>query len=171
MSAATRRAAAAVGTLTGLIMLIGAKTGGAALPPTQVALPAGAAAGAGRDGPAPVNTRVPNPTGPPAGTGSSPTPTSTGNPDRVVMGPVVDNRYGPVQVRVTLRAGRIVDVSAVQLPSDRNRSRAISNYAAPILGREALAAQGAQIDSISGASYTSDGYAQSLQAALDQARP
>jgi uncharacterized protein with FMN-binding domain len=168
VSAATRGAAAAAGTLTGLMLLIGAKTGG---PTTAVALPAGGAAGGGGGGnnAAPPSPTRPSPTGQPAGAGSSPTGTSPAA-DQVVTGPVVDNRYGPVQVRVTLRSGRIVDVTAVQLPSDRNRSRAISNYAAPILSQEALAAQGARIDSVSGASYTSDGYAQSLQAALDQAR-
>ena len=167
MSAATRAAAAAATTLTGLILLIGAKTGG--LPATAVALPAGGAAGAGGNSAAAPSPTRPSPTGQPAAAGSSPTGPSTAA-DQIVSGPVVDNRYGPVQVRVTLRSGRIVDVTAVQLPSDRNRSRAISNYAAPILRQEALAAQGAQIDSVSGASYTSDGYAQSLQAALEQAR-
>jgi uncharacterized protein with FMN-binding domain len=167
VSAATRGAAAAAGTLTGLMLLIGAKTGGP--PATAVALPAGGAIGTGRNSAAAAAPARPTPTGQPAGAGSSPTSTSPGA-DLVVTGPVVDNRYGPVQVRVTLRSGRIVDVTAVQLPSDRNRSRAISHYAAPILGQEALAAQGARIDSVSGASYTSDGYAQSLQAALDQAR-
>jgi uncharacterized protein with FMN-binding domain len=192
VSAAGRGAAAAAGTLTGLILLIGAKAGGATLSATPVALPTGEVAAAGGARSAPPSGSRPTPTGPPAGTnqpaarssssstgsGASPTggssnggsPAGGSSADRVVTGPAFDVRYGLVQVQVTLRAGRIVDVSAVQLPSDRSRSRAISNYAAPILRREALAAQGAQIDSVSGASYTSDGYAQSLQAALDQAR-
>jgi uncharacterized protein with FMN-binding domain len=75
-----------------------------------------------------------------------------------------------VQVQVTVSAGKLVDVTALQLPNDRSRSVQISRYAAPILRREVLAAQGTQIDSVSGASYTSDAYAQSLQAALDQSR-
>jgi uncharacterized protein with FMN-binding domain len=83
---------------------------------------------------------------------------------------VVSTRYGPVQVQVTLSGGRITDVSALELPTDRARSAAISNAAAPILRREVLAAQGASIDIVSGATYTSEGYARSLQAALDAAR-
>jgi uncharacterized protein with FMN-binding domain len=71
---------------------------------------------------------------------------------------------------VTIRAGRLVDVTALQLPSDRRRSEEISTEAAPILRQEALAAQGAVIDTVSGATYTSDSYAQSLQAALDAVR-
>jgi uncharacterized protein with FMN-binding domain len=84
-----------------------------------------------------------------------------------VKGPVVPTRYGDVQVEVEESAGRIADVVALQLPSDRRRSAEISNYAAPILHDEALQAQNAQIDVVSGATYTSDAYAQSLQAALD----
>jgi len=165
VSAAGRgAAAAAAGTLTGLVLLIGAKTGGSATP---MALPAAAP---GANSAAAASPNRPAPTGQPAAAGPSPSGTPTGASDQMVTGPAVDVRYGPVQVRVTLQGGRLVDVSAVQLPSDRSRSRAISNYAAPILRQEALAAQGAQIDSVSGASYTSDGYAQSLQAALDQAR-
>jgi uncharacterized protein with FMN-binding domain len=74
-----------------------------------------------------------------------------------------------VQVRVTLQSGRIVDVAATQLPSDLERSVEIGNYAAPILRDEALQAQSAKIDVVSGATYTSQGYIQSLQAALDSA--
>jgi uncharacterized protein with FMN-binding domain len=87
-----------------------------------------------------------------------------------VLGPVVETKYGPVQVRVTLRSRRIVDVAATQLPSDLARSVEISNHAAPILHDEVLQAQSAQIDVVSGATYTSQGYIQSLQAALDSAR-
>ncbi|MEA2566066.1 MAG: hypothetical protein QOD49_1243, partial [Actinomycetota bacterium] len=64
---------------------------------------------------------------------------------------------------------RVTDVRAPQLPYDRARSASISQYVAPVLRSEALAAQSAQIDTISGATYTSDAYAQSLQAALTQA--
>jgi uncharacterized protein with FMN-binding domain len=85
--------------------------------------------------------------------------TVTGNP--------FDVGYGVVQVRVTLRGHRIVDVSALSLPSG-GRSSDISAYAAPQLRREALARQSARIDTVSGASYTSAGYARSLQSALDR---
>jgi uncharacterized protein with FMN-binding domain len=79
-------------------------------------------------------------------------------------------RYGDVKVQVTVRNGRIADVKALLLPNDRPRSVEISQQAEPILRSEALQAQSAQIDLVSGASFTSDGYAQSLQSALDKAR-
>jgi uncharacterized protein with FMN-binding domain len=82
-------------------------------------------------------------------------------------GPVVRNEYGPVQVRVTVRAARILDVVAVQLPSAEQRSREISSRAAPLLRQRVLQAQSAQIDAVSGATFTSRSYVQSLQAALD----
>jgi uncharacterized protein with FMN-binding domain len=96
--------------------------------------------------------------------------TTTTAPKKTVTGPEVDNRYGPVQVQVTVQGSTILDIEAVQLPSDRRRSQEISDQAAPILRQEALAAQSARIDVVSGATYTSQGYAQSLQAALDAAR-
>jgi uncharacterized protein with FMN-binding domain len=86
-----------------------------------------------------------------------------------VTGPVVQTRFGPVQVQVTIAGGKITNVASLQLPSDRQRSAEISGIVGPMLQSEALAAQSAQIDLISGATYTSDAYAQSLQAALDQA--
>ena len=86
-----------------------------------------------------------------------------------VTGPVVQTPYGSVQVQVTIAGGKITDVTALQLPNDRQRSAEISGIVEPMLRTEALTAQNAQIDLISGATYTSDGYAQSLQAALDQA--
>lgn len=85
-----------------------------------------------------------------------------------VDGTAEPNRYGTVQVRVRARAGRIVSVTPLQLPQGDARSAQISTTAAPTLARQALAAQSAGIDGVSGASYTSAGYAQSLQSALDQ---
>jgi uncharacterized protein with FMN-binding domain len=82
---------------------------------------------------------------------------------------VAQTRFGPVQVQVTIAGGKITDVTALQLPFDHPRSAEISGIVEPMLRSEALAAQSAQIDLISGATYTSDAYAQSLQAALDQA--
>jgi uncharacterized protein with FMN-binding domain len=85
-----------------------------------------------------------------------------------VDGPVVDTRYGPVQVELVVANGKISDVVALQLPTGR-RSGQISQYSAPILHDEAVQAQSANIDFVSGATYTSDAYTQSLQAAIDQA--
>ena len=86
-----------------------------------------------------------------------------------MTGPALDTRFGPVQVQVTIANGKVTDVTALELPFDRSRSAQISQYAEPILRSEALQAQTAQIDLVSGATYTSDAYTQSLQAALDQA--
>jgi uncharacterized protein with FMN-binding domain len=85
-----------------------------------------------------------------------------------ITGPVVETRYGPVQLQAKFDAGKITDVQALQLPTDRRLSAQISQYVAPILRSEALQAQSPQIDIVSGATYTSDGYAQSIQAILDQ---
>jgi uncharacterized protein with FMN-binding domain len=85
-------------------------------------------------------------------------------------GPTVNTKFGPVQVKVKLSGGRLTDVQAVQLPGPATLSRKISAYVAPKLRLEALRAQSAQIDVVSGATYTVHGYQQSMQAALDSAR-
>jgi uncharacterized protein with FMN-binding domain len=113
---------------------------------------------------------------PPASPSSAPAAAATPSPTTIaaftgtVTGPVVQTPFGNVQVQATLSAGKIVNVTALQTPSDRTRSQMIAQYAVPILASEALAAQSAQIDAVSGATYTSEGYAQSLQGALDQAK-
>ena len=86
-----------------------------------------------------------------------------------VTGSMVQTQFGTVQVQVTIAGGKISDVTALQLPADRQRSAQISQIVEPMLRSEALTTQSAQIDLISGATYTSDAYAQSLQSALDQA--
>jgi uncharacterized protein with FMN-binding domain len=94
--------------------------------------------------------------------GSAPAPVT-------VDGAVVGTPYGDVQVRLTHVGPRITDVRAVHLTDSSSHSVSISAYAAPILRQEALAAQSAQIDMVSGATFTSEGYQQSLQAAIDAA--
>ncbi|TDU83312.1 FMN-binding protein [Kribbella voronezhensis] len=84
-------------------------------------------------------------------------------------GTSVPTRYGPVQVRLTIRNGRIVTATAIDYPSSGGRDRAINSYAIPLLQRETVAAQSAHVDTVSGATYTSDGYRGSLQAAIDAA--
>jgi uncharacterized protein with FMN-binding domain len=81
----------------------------------------------------------------------------------------VSTQFGDVQVQIIMRGGRIVDVGAVRLPNDRPRSQFISQQAAPILRSEVLAAQSARIDLLSGATFTSDAWATSVQSALNQA--
>ncbi|WP_432030274.1 FMN-binding protein [Streptomyces sp. 1222.5] len=104
----------------------------------------------------------------PAVSGSS-APGGTTAKSRTVTGDTVQTRWGPVQVRVTIESGRVTDVTAVQYPQDNPRDQEINSYALPQLRREVLAAQSAQIDTVSGATYTSTGYQQSLQSALDSA--
>ncbi|BAU87456.1 FMN-binding domain-containing protein [Streptomyces laurentii] len=84
-------------------------------------------------------------------------------------GDTVDTRYGPVQVRITIEGGRLTRATAVRTPSENARDRETAGYAVPVLTSEALAAQSARIDTVSGATYTSEGYIRSLQSALDQA--
>jgi uncharacterized protein with FMN-binding domain len=87
----------------------------------------------------------------------------------LVNGTVAQTRWGPVQVQVHIGGGRITDVTALQVPSGNRRDAEINAYAVPQLRTEALAAQSAQIDVVSGATVTSEGYMESLQAALDSA--
>jgi hypothetical protein len=104
--------------------------------------------------------------------GAAPTtaaPTTAAPTSRTVVGSVVSNPYGDVQVEVVVRDGQLSDVEALELPSDRQRSQYINSIAGPELRQEALQARSANIDVISGATYTSQSYAQSLQNALDQA--
>jgi uncharacterized protein with FMN-binding domain len=89
---------------------------------------------------------------------------------RTITGAPVQQPYGTVQVSVTIKGGRIVDVRTVAVPLDSGRSQSINSQAAPMLRSEALRVQSARIDVVSGATYTSDAYAQSLQSALDKAR-
>jgi uncharacterized protein with FMN-binding domain len=101
-----------------------------------------------------------------AGAGDSP---ASASGTMTATGDTVQTRWGPVRVRVTLTDGRLTDVTAVSYPEDNPRDQEINSYALPQLRREALAAQSARIDTVSGATYTSDGYRQSLQSALDSA--
>lgn len=84
-------------------------------------------------------------------------------------GATTQTQFGPVQVEIVVSSGKITDVKALQLTNDGGRSVQISNQAAPILRSEALTAQSASIQSVSGATYTSQGYMTSLQSAIDQA--
>jgi len=145
-----------------------------ASPTPTAATPAPTAAPVAVDPPAtatPAPTVAADPTAPAA----AETPTATTSPttayrDGIVDGPAVQIRWGSVQVRVTISGGAITDVTALQLPTGDPHSSEISERAAPVLRSAALAAQSAEITILSGATYTSLAYAQSLQAALDSAR-
>lgn len=89
----------------------------------------------------------------------------------VVDGAVFRNKWGPVQVEATFAPdGTLVDVAALQTPDSRGRSVRINDAAVPRLTKQALTAQSAAVDTVSGATYTSDSYRQSLQSAIDVAR-
>ncbi|MFJ9835335.1 FMN-binding protein [Streptomyces sp. NPDC101169] len=139
---------ASAATVSGMVLLLSLK------PHTGPGLAAGA--------PAPA----------PTSSGADATPGTTKAPatgTRTATGDTVQTRWGPVQVRVTIKSGKLTDVTAVTYPTENPRDQEINSYAIPQLRREALDAQSAQIDSVSGATYTSDGYRRSLQSALDSA--
>ncbi|PVZ56963.1 FMN-binding protein [Arthrobacter sp. H-02-3] len=105
-------------------------------------------------------------------TGSTETTTSAagaGNGSGTFAGSVSQTRFGNVQVQITVSGGKITDVTALQLTDEDRRSVAISNRAAPLLRSEVLQAQSANVQTIGGATVTSDAYLSSLQAALDAA--
>ena len=123
------------------------------------------------DGPAPTaGSDDPTPGATPT-TGSAPTGSApkAGSGNTVVNGTVAQTRWGPVQVQVTIAGGRITDVKTLQQPNGNFRDQEINSYAVPQLRQEVLSAQSANIDTVSGATVTSDGYISSLQAALDAA--
>jgi uncharacterized protein with FMN-binding domain len=168
-NAAGAAATTATTDVTGTASVASPTTAGAPPPPTtppstappSTAPPSTAAASTGAStAPPPPRTVAP----------TSAPPVATSVKAKAVDGPTIGTPYGDVQVRVVLRGSRIVDVQPLTLPSDRSRSRRISEQAAPLLRTEALQAQSANIDLLSGASYTSEGYAESLQGALDAAR-
>ena len=81
----------------------------------------------------------------------------------------MDTQYGVVQVAVTITGRHIDSVKFLQLTAFDQHSQDINSQAAPILLQETMSAQSGKVDTISGATYTSEGYLQSLQSALDQA--
>lgn len=112
---------------------------------------------------------APAPTPTAAGSSASATAPASDSASGTFTGTSVQTRFGPVQVQITVANGSITDVTALQLTDKDQRSVSISNRAAPVLRQEVLAAQSANVQGVSGATYTSDGYLSSLQSALDQA--
>ena len=148
---------ALMGTVSGLIMLFSYHTslggsGTLAVPPS-IGASTTTSAGSGSNSSS-------------AGGGST---SSAGGSSTAVTGDTAQTRWGPVQVQITVAGGQITDVTPVQYPNGNGRDQEINSYALPVLAKEALAAQSANIDHVSGATVTSDGYVQSLQSAIDQA--
>ncbi|QCP00297.1 FMN-binding protein [Arthrobacter sp. 24S4-2] len=108
-------------------------------------------------------------TGTGTGTAAEPTTGAAAKAGGTYAGSVVQTRFGAVQVQITMKAGSITDVQALQLTDDDRKSVQISNRAAPLLRAEVLAAQSADVQTIGGATVTSDAYLNSLQAAIDAA--
>ncbi|MBR7825044.1 FMN-binding protein [Actinospica sp. MGRD01-02] len=105
----------------------------------------------------------------PSATSSPSAAASTSAAAKNYTGSAVDTRYGPIQVEVTMSGKKITNIEVLEYPENSDRDQQINSYALPQLNQEAMTAQSAQIDAISGATYTSEGYIQSLQSALDQA--
>jgi uncharacterized protein with FMN-binding domain len=109
-------------------------------------------------------------TGSTTGTGSaSGTTSGSTSAGTTFTGTVAQTRWGPVQVEITVADGKITDVAVPQYPSGNGKDQQINSYALPELKQETLSAQSANIDVVSGATVTSDGYVESLQSALDRA--
>jgi uncharacterized protein with FMN-binding domain len=151
---------AIVSTVAVLVILLSIKTHSAVpltTPPAAVGAPSGTASGSGQ--------------GSGTGSGSSTAPggsagtTST----QTVTGTAAETMYGPVQVQITVKSRKLTAVNVIQYPDGTPRDAQINAYAIPQLTQEALAANSAKIDAISGATYTSGGYITSLQSALDKA--
>lgn len=107
---------------------------------------------------------------PPTDSGSS---TSSGSGSTsgasAVTGTAIQTRYGPVQVQLEVSGSTITNVTVLQYPNGDGRDVQINSYALPQLIQETLDSNGSSVSMISGATYTSEGYQQSLQSALDQA--
>ncbi|HEY0532846.1 MAG TPA: FMN-binding protein [Actinoplanes sp.] len=158
MVSGTRRIALmAASTVTGVVLLFSYRTslGGA--------VPSAAAPGAAAPGIVP-DTAAPR----------APSSSGSAHPNRpaktlTVNGTVAQTRWGPVQVQLKITGGRIVAVQVLQRPSGNSHDDEVNGYALPQLRSEVLSAQSANIDTVGGATVTSDGYIESLQAALDAA--
>lgn len=95
--------------------------------------------------------------------------TGTATTDGTFTGASVNTRFGPVQVQITVSGGQMTAADAIVYPNSDGKDVMINSRAIPVLNSEAVSAQSATIDSVSGATYTSQAYMQSLQSALDQA--
>ena len=102
---------------------------------------------------------------------SSPSSSKSGSSSgtKTYTGVSAPTRWGDVQVTITVGNGKITDVAVPVYPNGNGRDQEINAYALPVLRQETLAAQNANINTVSGATVTSDGYLQSLQSALDAA--
>ena len=160
-----RAAVTLVATAVGVILLFSFRTP----PPSSL----GTAVVPPRSSATPTPTAGATPSGAPPSGGGSPTPSPTARPtglkNGAFNGQAFSNNYGLVQIQLVVSGGRITDVKPLQYPADNPQSAYINSQALPLLKQEVLQAQSDQINVISGATFTSDAYYESLQTALAQA--
>lgn len=160
---------ALMATVTGLVLLFSYRT--STVPESTIALADAPSSGVAT---APKTTPSPSASAPSGSTSSGSTSgaqtSSSGLADGTFTGQAANTRFGPVQVQITVSGGAITDVQVPQYPSESGRDQQINSRALPVLVKETVQAQSAQVDMVSGATYTSTGYRTSLQSALDQAR-
>jgi len=180
-----RAIVATAGTVVGLVALLSYKSAGphnlqkVAVgnqgAPASSAVPAGGAPVTGAPATSVPATTVPSTKAPTStGTGGTSGPTATTLPpttaaQQTYTGQDIQYLYGDIVVTATMQGGKIVNVSVPQNNAVDGRSQMINSYAVPILEQEAVAAQGVNINVVSGATFTSDAFAQSLQSALSRA--
>ena len=99
----------------------------------------------------------------------TPTPAS-GYKDGTYAGDPADAFYGNIQVQATINNGQITNIQFLQYPNDRGTSIAINQQADPMLAQEAIQAQSANVNIVSGATDSSQAFIQSLQSALNKAK-
>jgi uncharacterized protein with FMN-binding domain len=114
-------------------------------------------------------SQTPNPNQNNGDGSSTPPPAQTGFKDGKYQGDVANTVYGDVQVSVTISGGKITDIQQLQMPHSPGHTTDVSNTSWPVLKSEAIAAQSAQVDVVSGATQTSEGFSQSLASALSKA--
>jgi uncharacterized protein with FMN-binding domain len=119
--------------------------------------------------PAAVATTSPTPSKSSSSSKSSSGSSGSTATTKTVTGDAAPNQYGYVQLKVTIVGGKITKIEPVQLPMSDPKSSEISTYAEPLLRQSALSKQSANVDAVSGATYTSDSYKTALQSALDKA--
>jgi uncharacterized protein with FMN-binding domain len=151
-----RAVIATAGTVVGLVVLLGYRS-------------EGAVKGEKVDTGGGTSTSVGVGAGSGTGTGTTVPTAASSSSDHTYTGQDVFYRYGDIEVAVTLSGSRLVTVSVPQNDASSPYSQTVNSAAVPLLVKEAVAAQGVNFDVVSGATYTSDAFAQSLQSALDKA--
>ncbi len=164
-------------TVSGLVLLFSYRTSlGESVPAAEPADTTTSGSAAATPVPTTSPDSVPTASATASPSASGGTSTSTGSTadsgltDGTYTGQAANTRYGPVQVRITVSGGKITAVDVPEYPTTNPRDAQINRTAVPRLVSETLAAQSSDIDMVSGATYTSDGYLQSLQSAIDEAR-